>query len=144
MLHVWVVERFLECIDRPTRHAGVVQDFDPGGRRVPLRHLLDIGVQGFPMRDPARRGGVLRTLQQLRGPECAAELAPHGSRGRDGDVALLGFKHPHGRILRMFIADLGRQILRHRPAGRLEVEQENHRFQQGRLHPLPLARGLAL
>ena len=88
------------------------------------------------MRDTARRGSVFWPLQQRRGAEGAAELAPHGPRGRDGNVAVLGAKHAHRRIGRVVVADLSRQILRHRPARRLEVEQENHRFNEGRLHPL--------
>src|SRR5215467_3834661 len=98
MLHLRVVEGFLQRIDWPTRHPRVVQDFDPGSGRLRARHLLDVNVQRLTVRDPARRGGVLWPLQQLRGPERAAELAPHGPRGSDGNVAVLGAKHPHRRI----------------------------------------------
>ena len=65
MLHLRVVEGVLQRVDRPTRHSRVVQDFDPSGGRLRARHLLDVGIQRLPVRDTARRGGILWPLQQL-------------------------------------------------------------------------------
>src|SRR5882724_1990144 len=72
MLHLGVVEGFLQRIDRPARHPGFVHDLDPFGRRFRLRHPLDVGVQRLPVLDAPVRGVVFRPRRQLRGTEGAA------------------------------------------------------------------------
>src|SRR6185312_10595911 len=59
-------------------------------------------------------------------------------------MPVLGLEHAGRRAGGMVVAGLPRHLPVHQPARRLEVEHENLSCQQRRLHPLTLARTLAL
>src|SRR5438874_3031122 len=64
--------------------------------------------------------------------------------GRDVDVPIASAEDPGRNARRMIVAGLRRSLPGDQPAGGLEVEHGDLALQQRGLHPLPLARLLAL
>ncbi len=78
-------------------------------------------------------------------PMRAAEAAEHvGAGGRDVDMPVLGPEDAGRDAGRMVVAGLLRHLAGDEIARRLEVEHGDLRLEQRGLHPLPLARFLAL
>ena len=122
-------------IDRPARHAGLVEDVDPLGAALVLRVGVDLGVERLAVLPSATCAlAIFRILQHRLGAERLAEALPdRAAGGGDVDVAVGGLEHAGRDRGRMIVAGLLGDLLGDQPARRLEVEHEDLRLQQRRL-----------
>ena len=84
-------------------------------------------------------GRILRIVDQRLQSRRFAERGPVVRHRRDINKTVLRPEGAHGRDGRVMVALLRWDLLVNKPARGLEIEQEDHRFQQRRLHPLPFA-----
>src|SRR5262245_34016022 len=140
-----VGEHLVDRVDRSARHAGLVEAPDPLRRRLAGEPALDLAVEPVAVGRARGRVGEGRVGEQVVGIDRLAEALPDRlAGGGDVDVAVAGAKHAGRDRGRVVVARLLRHLALHQPARGLEVEHEDLRLQQRGLHPLSLARALAL
>src|SRR5580704_11240102 len=145
MAHLRVGEHLVHLVDRAARHAGLVEDVDPVAARLVTRDLRDFLVEGGAVLRAQLVARVVGVGDELRRADRLAEaLVDVGAGRRDVDVPVAGRKHAGRDAGRVIVAGLAGHVLGDQPARRLEIEQLDLRLQQGRAHPLALARHLAL
>ena len=145
MLDLRVLEHLVDRVDRPAGHAGLVELADPGLGRLRHGALLDLGVERIAVLGAGRRRRVVGMAVELGRADRLRAALPDPPAGRgDVDVAVRGLEHAGRDAGRMVVAGLLGDFLLHQPARGLEVEHEDLGLQQRGLHPLALARDLAL
>src|ERR1041384_4282673 len=91
MLHLRVGEGLVDRVDRPARHARVVEGVDPVGASVLHSLLFHQRVDGVTVLGALRAGRIVRMVDVLRDAERLAYALPHLLSGsRDVDVAVRG------------------------------------------------------
>src|SRR5579875_495213 len=129
MLHLRIGKDLVDRIDRPARHADLVQQRDPVGARAGPRDRRDPLVERLAILRAQRPGRVIGVVQQLLRPRGLAEAAPQiGARGGDVDLPVGGRKDAGRDPGRMVVAGLPRDLMRDQPARGLEVEHEDLGF----------------
>src|SRR5687767_5707036 len=87
---------------------------------------------------------IVRVVRQIVAVDCLAKPSPHyGSRG-DVDVAIQRLEDISWDTGRMTVADLARNFIAEKIAGRLKVQHEKLCLEQGGLNPLASSRTLPL
>ena len=111
MLDLRVGEHLVDRIDRPARHAGLVQALDPLGAGSAGHVRVDLGIERVAIFRARRAGLIVRILQQRRRFGGLAESLPDFlSGGGNVDVAVLGLEHAGRNAGRMIIAGLLRDF----------------------------------
>ena len=146
-LHLRIGERLVDRVDRPGGHAGLVR-----GSRSSTRGVVLDEVTPRARRAACRGSSSAARRSRSRGASASSRRADRLAHARPDLRA--GHREVHVAVLRLVDAgrDRGRMVVAgllgdfalHQPARGLEVEHEELRLQQRGLHPLPLARLLAL
>ena len=140
LLDMGVGENLVDAIDRPARHAGFGQQFDPMRARFCARAAVDLGAQRIAVRGTAVRLFIIGVPDEVVGVQRLAQAAPDRlPGGGDVDGAVAGFKHALGNDRRMVVAGLRRDMPVDQPARGLKIKHENLRLQQRGMDPLSLA-----
>ena len=144
-LHLRIGERLVDRVDRPRGHAGLVEDLDPGGGIALGEIGLELVVQLVAVLGAQGAGRIIG----VRGERGRADRLAHARPDlrpahREVEVAVARLVHAGRDRGRMVVAGLLGDFAFHQPARRLEVEHEELRLQERRLHPLALAGLLAL
>ena len=145
VLDLRVREHLVDRVDRAAGNPGLVQKLDPVQARLRRRDGRDRPVDVGAVLGAAALRAPLGPLLPRGLPEGIAEPLPHPGRGGgDGDRPVGGRKHAGRDRGRMVVAGLPRHLAGQQPARRLEIEHEDHRLEQARVHPAAFAGGLAL
>ena len=130
MLYLRIGEYLIQRVNRSARNARVVQQVDPICAGVGDRDFLNLGDQGGTVLVAVVEGRETRVVGESVESGRVAETLPHLRHRRDIDKAVAGAERPHWCNRRVMVAGLWRDPLFDRPACRLEIKQEDHRFQQ--------------
>ena len=145
MLHLRIGEHFVHLVDRSARHACVIQQVDPCGRRPLAGDRADRLIQPRAILRAIRVGGEIRISRQLRRIEHLAEpLVDRLPGSTDIHVAVGCLEHASRDAGRVIIAGLSWHLTAYRPTRRLEVQHGDLCREQIALHPLALAGLLTL
>ena len=145
MPHLRIGKHLVDGIDRPTRHAGGVEPFDPLGAAAAGEMALDLVIERVAIFRSRAGGRVFGLSRHFSSADGLAKPVPHLAAGSsDVDQAVGGLKHAGRHRGRMIVAGLLRHLALDQIARGLKVEHENLRLQQRRRHRLPLAGFIAI
>ena len=144
MLDLRLGEGLVDGVDRPARHARLVERVDPVRRGVGLGDLADALVQRLAVLRAQRRRACSGWSNSCGAPSAGAALPQVVARRGDVDVAVAGREHAGRDRGRMIVAGLLGDLALHQPARGLEVEHEDLRLDQRGVDPLALAGALAI
>src|SRR5688572_2330522 len=145
VLHLLLLERLPDVVDGPAGNARLVERPDPVVAGLVREQLLDLDVQ--PLAVHVARGLARRALVPDpfgRADRLAEALPDLAAEDGEVDVAVLGPVDARRHAGRVEVAGLAGHLAVQRHARALEIHHVDHRLQERGLHPLALARGLAL
>src|SRR6266404_6325728 len=145
MLDLRLGEGLVDAVDRPARHAGLVQGGNPLRAGLGPGDRADALVYGLAVLRAQGAAFMLGMAEQLRRAHGLAKALPQiVARGGDIDVAVGGGKYAGRDARGVVVAGLLGNLALDQPPRRLEVEHENLRLDQRGMHPLANAGRFAL